>query len=47
MAEIPETVVITEKRKRRWPPGIPQILALILVLIIDSLVSDNFFCTNS
>ncbi len=43
MAEIPETVVITEKRQRRWPPGIPQILALILVLIIDSLVSDNFF----
>ena len=43
MAEIPETVVVTEKHKRRWPPGIPQILALILVLIIDSLVSDNFF----
>ncbi|WP_294912501.1 galactofuranose ABC transporter, ATP-binding protein YtfT [Tatumella sp. UBA2305] len=43
MAEIPETVVVAEKHKRRWPPGIPQILALILVLIIDSLVSDNFF----
>ncbi len=46
MAEIPETVIVTEKHKRRWPPGIPQILALVLVLIIDSLVSDNFFAIH-
>ena len=33
----------TTQAKRKLPPGIPQIGALILVLLIDSLVANNFF----
>ncbi|MGP4129789.1 hypothetical protein OJE16_08470 [Pantoea tagorei] len=32
-----------ERRKFRLPPGLPQIAALILVLLVDSLVANNFF----
>ena len=30
-------------RRFRWPPGMPQIAALILVLLVDSLVAPHFF----
>ncbi|OON40413.1 sugar ABC transporter permease [Izhakiella australiensis] len=34
------------KSKRKWPKGTPQIVALILVLIVDSLVAHNFFAVH-
>ena len=36
----------TPMRKRKLPPGLPQIAALLLVLIIDSLVANNFFAIH-
>ncbi|KQN53521.1 MULTISPECIES: galactofuranose ABC transporter, ATP-binding protein YtfT [unclassified Erwinia] len=36
----------TPMRKRKLPPGLPQIAALMLVLIIDSLVANNFFAIH-
>ncbi|XNM65540.1 ABC transporter permease [Escherichia coli] len=33
----------TSGRRFRWPPGMPQIAALILVLLVDSLVAPHFF----
>ncbi|HAB74716.1 MAG TPA: sugar ABC transporter permease [Pantoea sp.] len=35
-----------ERRKFRLPPGLPQIAALILVLLVDSLVANNFFAVH-
>ena len=35
-----------ERRKFRLPPGLPQISALILVLLVDSLVANNFFAVH-
>ena len=32
--------------KRKLPPGMPQIGALILVLLIDSMVANNFFAVH-
>ena len=32
--------------KRKLPPGLPQIGALLLVLLIDSLVANNFFAVH-
>ncbi|UAK20783.1 galactofuranose ABC transporter, ATP-binding protein YtfT [Kluyvera sp. CRP] len=42
---MPRTVPQTDKpaRRFRWPPGMPQIAALILVLLVDSLVAPHFF----
>lgn len=42
---MPRTVPQTGKPERRfrWPPGMPQIAALILVLLVDSLVAPHFF----
>ncbi|WHP30872.1 ABC transporter permease [Trabulsiella odontotermitis] len=31
------------KRRFRWPTGMPQLAALILVLVVDSLVAPHFF----
>jgi len=31
------------KRRFRWPTGMPQIIALLLVLLVDSLVSPHFY----
>lgn len=27
----------------RWPTGMPQIVALVVVLLVDSVVANNFF----
>ncbi|MDU6389964.1 MULTISPECIES: galactofuranose ABC transporter, ATP-binding protein YtfT [unclassified Pantoea] len=35
-----------DRRKFRLPPGLPQIAALILVLLVDSLVANNFFAVH-
>ncbi|OQP35106.1 galactofuranose ABC transporter, ATP-binding protein YtfT [Pantoea latae] len=35
-----------ERRKFRLPPGLPQIAALALVLLVDSLVANNFFAVH-
>lgn len=42
---MPRSVPQTAKPERRfrWPPGMPQICALILVLLVDSLVAPHFF----
>ena len=32
-----------EKRRFSWPKGTPQILALLLVLLVDSLVAPHFY----
>ncbi|PKH26571.1 sugar ABC transporter permease [Enterobacterales bacterium CwR94] len=32
--------------KRKLPPGVPQIAALVLVLLVDSLVANNFFAIH-
>jgi ribose/xylose/arabinose/galactoside ABC-type transport system permease subunit len=39
------TIPQTGQRKRRfnWPKGTPQILALLLILVVDSLVAPHFF----
>ncbi len=31
------------KRRFTWPTGTPQIVALLLVLLVDSLVAPHFF----
>lgn len=31
------------KRRFRWPTGMPQIVALLLVLLVDSLVAPHFW----
>ncbi|MEZ3500282.1 galactofuranose ABC transporter, ATP-binding protein YtfT [Pantoea sp. KPR_PJ] len=36
----------SERRKFRLPSGLPQIAALILVLLVDSLVASNFFAVH-
>ncbi|MDU4002465.1 MAG: galactofuranose ABC transporter, ATP-binding protein YtfT [Pluralibacter gergoviae] len=42
---MPQSVPQAERTKRtfRWPTGTPQIVALLLVLAVDSLVSPHFF----
>ena len=32
-----------EKRRFTWPKGTPQIIALLLVLLVDSLVAPHFY----
>lgn len=32
-----------QKRRFTWPTGMPQILALLLILVVDSLVAPHFF----
>lgn len=34
------------RRKIKLPPGLPQIAALVLVLLVDSLVASNFFAIH-
>ncbi|XNM61612.1 hypothetical protein ACLK1T_08825 [Escherichia coli] len=34
---LPDTT--TPKRRFRWPTGMPQLVALLLVLLVDSLVA--------
>ncbi|KAA8669388.1 galactofuranose ABC transporter, ATP-binding protein YtfT [Pantoea dispersa] len=46
MLESPMTHEKPERRKPKLPPGMPQIVALILVLLIDSLVANNFFAIH-
>jgi simple sugar transport system permease protein len=36
----PETKVVVT---RRWPIGMPQLAALVIVLVVDSIVAHNFF----
>ena len=31
------------KRRFRWPKGMPQLVALLLVLLVDSLVAPHFY----
>ena len=31
------------KRRFRWPQGMPQLVALLLVLLVDSMVANHFF----
>ena len=31
------------KRRFRWPTGMPQLVALLLVLLVDSLVAPHFW----
>ena len=40
---LPQTDAEKPKRSFRWPPGIPQLVALVLVLLVDSLVANHFF----
>ncbi|HAT1611512.1 TPA: ABC transporter permease [Raoultella planticola] len=42
---MPRSVPQTGQSKRRfsWPKGMPQIIALILVLVVDSFVAPHFF----
>lgn len=42
---MPRSVPQTGQPKRRfsWPKGMPQIIALILVLVVDSFVAPHFF----
>lgn len=42
---MPRTVPQSGQPKRRfsWPKGMPQIIALLLVLAVDSLVAPHFF----
>ncbi|WP_034944198.1 galactofuranose ABC transporter, ATP-binding protein YtfT [Erwinia oleae] len=46
MSESPLTAGKPPMLKRRLPPGIPQLAALALVLIVDSLVANNFFAIH-
>ncbi|WP_312180343.1 galactofuranose ABC transporter, ATP-binding protein YtfT [Pantoea sp. CTOTU46764] len=46
MLESPMTHDKPERRKPKLPPGMPQIVALILVLLVDSLVANNFFAIH-
>ena len=46
---MPDSHLLTGKppmQKRKLPPGLPQIGALLLVLLIDSLVANNFFAIH-
>ncbi|MGD8106126.1 galactofuranose ABC transporter, ATP-binding protein YtfT [Pantoea sp. FN0302] len=46
---MPESHLLSEKpvmQKRKFPPGMPQLAALILVLLVDSLVAQNFFALH-
>ncbi|EFW50896.1 putative sugar ABC transport system, permease protein YtfT [Shigella dysenteriae CDC 74-1112] len=38
---LPDTT--TPKRRFRWPTGMPQLVALLLVLLVDSLVAPRFW----
>ncbi len=38
---LPDTT--TPKRRFRWPTGMPQLVALLLVLLVDSLVAPHFW----
>ncbi|MDM4209972.1 galactofuranose ABC transporter, ATP-binding protein YtfT [Klebsiella spallanzanii] len=42
---MPRSVPKTGQQKRRfsWPKGMPQIIALLLVLVVDSLVAPHFY----
>ncbi|WP_409049268.1 ABC transporter permease, partial [Enterobacter sp. R1(2018)] len=40
---LPQTEAPKPKRSFRWPPGIPQLIALVLVLVVDSMVANHFF----
>ena len=42
---MPQSVPKTGQPKRRfnWPKGMPQIIALLLVLVVDSLVAPHFY----
>ncbi|HEY3589979.1 MAG TPA: galactofuranose ABC transporter, ATP-binding protein YtfT [Buttiauxella sp.] len=40
---LPQTDTEKPKQSFRWPPGIPQLVALVLVLLVDSLVASHFF----
>ncbi|MDD7997168.1 UNVERIFIED_ORG: simple sugar transport system permease protein [Kosakonia oryzae] len=42
---MPQTVGQTGQPKRRfnWPTGTPQLIALVLVLVVDSLVAPHFY----
>ncbi len=46
MLESPMTHDKPERRKPKLPPGMPHIVALILVLLVDSLVANNFFAIH-
>jgi hypothetical protein len=46
MLDSPTTTGKPPMQKRRLPPGMPQIAALILVLLVDSLVANNFFAIH-
>lgn len=46
MPESSMTQSKSERRKLKLPPGMPQLVALILVLLIDSLVANNFFAIH-
>ncbi|MDQ1211167.1 ribose/xylose/arabinose/galactoside ABC-type transport system permease subunit [Pantoea anthophila] len=46
MLESPVTSEKTPRRKLKLPQGMPQIAALLLVLLIDSLVANNFFAVH-
>ncbi len=39
---LPHTQAGQASRRFRWPPGMPQMIALALVLLIDSLVAPHF-----
>lgn len=38
---LPDTT--PSKRRFRWPTGMPQLAALLLVLLVDSLVAPHFW----
>ncbi|MDF3263012.1 ABC transporter permease, partial [Escherichia coli] len=42
---MPQSVPKSGQPKRRfnWPKGMPQIIALLLVLVVDSLVAPHFY----
>lgn len=40
---LPQAQASKPKRSFRWPPGIPQFIALLLILLVDSLVANHFF----
>lgn len=46
MVESPVTQPKTTRQRWKLPSGMPQIVALILVLMIDSLVANNFFAIH-
>ncbi len=46
MLESPMTQPKTQRPRRKMPQGMPQLVALILVLLIDSVVANNFFAIH-